>query len=103
MYVVRHLYSDRRVVMTRPDDIARADSAFMDSGREYARLMKGPQIEGKGDEPFTLTGTLVELHGSQRALSRVVSSARARAVSRDVTLTADTLYLRMADSKMDSV
>ena len=97
------VYAGGRVVITRTDVVARADSAFMDSGREYARLMKGPQIEGKGDEPFTLTGTLVELHGSQRALSRVVSSARARAVSRDVTLTADTLDLRLADSKMDRV
>jgi hypothetical protein len=90
-------------VITRTDVVARGDSAFMDTGREYARLMKTPQIDGKGDDPFTLTGTLVELYGSQRTLSRVVSSGKARAVSRDVTLTADTLDLRLTDRKMDRV
>jgi lipopolysaccharide export system protein LptA len=97
------VYASGRVVITRTDVIANSDSAFMDGGREYARLMKSPQIEGKGDDPFTLTGTLVELYGSRRTLSRVVSSGRARARSRDVTLTADTLDLRLSDSKMDRV
>jgi hypothetical protein len=50
-----------------------------------------------------LTGTLVELYGSQRTLSRVVSSGQAKAVSREVTLTADTLDLRLSESKMDRV
>lgn len=97
------VYASGRVVITRTDVVARGDSAFMDSGREYARLMKAPQIDGKGNDPFTLTGTLVELYGSQRTLSRVVSSGQARAVSRDVTLTADTLDLRLTDSEMDRV
>ncbi|HJU68162.1 MAG TPA: hypothetical protein VJ650_07905 [Gemmatimonadaceae bacterium] len=97
------VYASGRVVITRTDVVARGDSAFMDSGREYARLMKTPQIDGKGDDPFTLTGTLVELYGSQRTLSRVVSSGSARAVSRDVTLTADTLDLRLTDQKMNRV
>jgi lipopolysaccharide export system protein LptA len=97
------VYATGRVVITRTDVVARGDSAFMDGGREYARLMKAPRIEGKGDDPFTLTGTLVELYGSQRTLSRVVSSGQARAVSRDVTLTADTLDLRLTESKMDRV
>src|SRR5688572_12167386 len=97
------VYASGRVVITRTDVVARGYSAFMDGGREYARLMKTPQIDGKGNDPFTLTGTLVELYGSQRALSRVVSSGQARAVSRDVTLTADTLDLRLANSAMDRV
>lgn len=97
------VYASGRVVITRTDVVAHADSAFLDGGREYARLMKSPRIEGKGDEPFTLTGTLVELYGSQRTLTRVVSSGQGRAVSEDVTLTADTLDLRLSDSKMDRV
>lgn len=97
------VYASGRVVITRTDVVARGDSAFMDSGREYARLMKAPQIDGKGNDPFTLTGTLVELYGSQRTLSRVVSSGKARAVSRDVTLTGDTLDLRLTESRMDRV
>jgi lipopolysaccharide export system protein LptA len=92
-----------RVVITRTDVVAHADSAFLDGGREYARLMKAPRIEGKGDEPFTLTGTLVELYGSQRTLTRVVSSGQGRAVNKNVTLTADTLDLRLSESKMNRV
>jgi lipopolysaccharide export system protein LptA len=97
------VYASGRVMITRTDVVSNSDSAFMDVGREYARLMKSPQIEGKGEEPFTLTGTLVELYGSRRMLARVVSSGRARAVSEDVTLTADTLDLRLSDGKMDRV
>ena len=97
------VYAGGRVVITRSDVNSHSDSAFMDSGREYARLMKSPRIEGKGDEPFTLTGTVVELFGSQRMLSRVISSGTAKAVSKDVTLTSDTLDLRLTDRKMDRV
>ena len=95
------VYAGGRVVITRSDVNSESDSAFMDSGREYARLMKSPRIQGKGDEPFTLTGNVVELFGSQRTLSRVLSSGTAKAVSDDVTLTSDTLDLRLSESKMD--
>jgi lipopolysaccharide export system protein LptA len=97
------VYAGGRVVITRTDVIAHADSAFMDAGREYARLMRSPRIEGRGDDPFTLTGNLIELHGSQRALSRVLSSGKARAVSEDVTLTSDTLDMRLTDSEIQRV
>jgi lipopolysaccharide export system protein LptA len=97
------VYASGRVVITRTDSVAHADSAFMDGGREYARLMKSPRIEGKGEEPFTLTGSLIELYGSQRTLNRVESSGRALAVNNDVTLTADTLDLRLSESKMERV
>ncbi|MDQ4080019.1 MAG: hypothetical protein M3125_04605 [Gemmatimonadota bacterium] len=97
------VYAGGRVVITRTDVIAYADSAFMDGGREYARLMRAPRIEGQGEDPFTLTGNLIELHGSQRALSRVLSSGQARAVSEDVTLTSDTLDMRLANSAMERV
>jgi lipopolysaccharide export system protein LptA len=97
------VYASGRVVITRTDVVAHADSAFLDGGREYARLMKSPRIDGKGKESYTLTGMLIELYGSQRALRRVVSSGRARAVNSDVTLTADTLDLRLTESRMERI
>jgi hypothetical protein len=102
------VYAGGRVVITRTDVTAYADSAFMDGGREYARLMRAPRIEGRRDDPFTLTGNLIELHGSreptgQGALSRVLSSGQARAVSKDVTLTSDTLDMRLADGEIERV
>lgn len=95
------VYAGGRVVITRTDVTSNSDSAFMDTGREYARLLRNPVIEGKGDEPFTLKGRLIELYGAQRALSRVVSSDSARAISDEVTLMADTLDLRLQNSKME--
>lgn len=97
------VYAGGRVVITRTDVVAYSDSAFMDGGREYARLMKSPRIEGKGDDPFTLHGNLIELYGSQRELSRVLSSGSARAVSEDVTLTSDTLDMRLVESEIQRV
>jgi hypothetical protein len=97
------VYAGGRVVITRTDVIAYSDSAFMDAGREYARLMRSPRIEGRGDDPFTLNGNLIELYGSQRELSRVLSSGQARAVSEDVTLTSDTLDMRLANREIQRV
>jgi hypothetical protein len=90
-------------VITRTDVIANSDSAFMDAGREYARLMRSPRIEGRGDDRFTLNGNLIELYGAQRELSRVLSSGKARAVSEDVTLTSDTLDMRLVNREIERV
>ncbi len=91
-------YASGRVVITRPDVIARGDSAAMDQGREWARLMRRPQIEGRGQRPFTLTGTVIDLFARNRVLERVLTVGTGRVVSEDMTLTADTLDFRMADA-----
>ena len=70
------VYAGGQVEITRTDAIARGDSAFVDEQRGYARLMRGPQIEGRGDRQvqfihlpqrctiriFTLRGELVRVH-----------------------------------------
>jgi hypothetical protein len=75
--------------------IARGDSAAMDQGREWARLMRRPTIEGRGTRPFTLTGAVIDLFARNRALERVLTMGTGRVVSEDMTLTADTLDFRM--------
>ena len=94
------VYASGRVEITRTDVEARGDSVFLDSGREYARLMRGPSITGRSERPFKLNGSLIDLYSRQRLLQRVVSSGQARAESEGMVLTSDTLDLRVADNRL---
>jgi len=91
------VYAGGQVVVTREDVLARADSMTLDSEREITVLMRGPSIEGRRERPFTLSGGRIELTGADRKLRRVLSMGTARAVSEDMTLTSDTIDLRVAD------
>lgn len=91
------VYAGGRVVVTREDVIARADSMNLDSQREITVLMRGPSIEGRRDRPFTLSGARIELTGADRELRRVLSMGTARAVSEDMALASDTIDLRVAE------
>jgi hypothetical protein len=65
--------------------------------------MRGPSITARGDRPFVLTGTVIDLYGQARMVERVLSKGSARSVSRDATLTADTLDFRMRDGRLQRV
>jgi lipopolysaccharide export system protein LptA len=90
------VYASGKVEITRSDVFATGDSAAMDSGRQFARLLLRPSITSRGKRPFTLYGTVIDLFGQNRALERVFSQGNAKSVSQDATLTADTLDFRMA-------
>lgn len=89
------VYAGGQVIVTREDVLARADSMALDSQREFTVLMRGPSIEGRRERPFTLSGGRIELTGGDRKLRRVLSMGTARAVSEDMTLTSDTIDLRV--------
>lgn len=91
------VYAGGQVVVTREDVIARGDSMALDSEREFTRMMRGPSIEGRRERPFRLSGAIIELTGADRRLRRVLSMGEARAISEDMTLTSDTIDLRVAD------
>ncbi|MHB1312318.1 MAG: hypothetical protein ACYC3L_09895 [Gemmatimonadaceae bacterium] len=93
-------YAGGSVVITRPDLVAVSDSAFMDSGREYARLIGRPRVEGKGESKFTLVGRVIDLWSKDRKLVRVLSADSARATNEDVVLVADSIDLRLADQQL---
>lgn len=97
------VYAGGRVEITRTDLIARGDSAFMDSGREYVRLMREPVIEGRTARPFVLSGNTIDLYSRERALERVIAADSARGTSQDATLSADTLDFRMSGGRMQRV
>jgi hypothetical protein len=102
------IYGGGNVIITRPADnlkdtalTATGDSAFIDQGKETMQLMRNPKLVGKKDHPFTLTGTLIELYSKNRKLNRVLSRANAKAVSDSMTLTSDTIDLRVRNDLLD--
>jgi hypothetical protein len=95
------IYGGGQVIITRTDITATADSAFIDQTHETMHLMRNPVIVGKRDRPFTLYGDLIDAFWHDRKLTRVLSQANARAVSDSMTLTADTLDLRVRNDQLD--
>ncbi len=95
------VYASGKVDITRPDLVTHSDSAFLDSGTDFARLLGHPVIEGTGERPFTLTAVGVDLESRNRVLERVLASGTGRVVSEDLTMTGDTLSFRFADGKME--
>lgn len=94
------VYASLRVEITRPDLIAKGDSAFLDGGRDFARLMRSPSVEGKGERPFTLTGGVIDLFSRSRQLERVVSTPRGHILSQDLELVADSIDLRLQNNQL---
>lgn len=97
------VWASGQVVIERPDLRATADSATLDEGAEFARLMRQPRIVGRGERPFTLDGVEIDLWSRARRLERVLSSGDARVVSDSLTLTADTIDMRLAEQRMERV
>lgn len=89
-----------RVELDRSDIKARGDSAFLDNTSQFSRLMKGPFIESKGQDTFTLKGRVIDLFGRTREVERILAIDSATAVSQDLTLTSDTIDLRVRENKL---
>jgi hypothetical protein len=94
------VYASGKVEITRPDLLATGDSALMDSGREVARLMRTPAIEGRGERAFRLTGIVIDVYSKQRKLQRVLSLGDAHAISQDLDLTSDTVDMRVEGNQI---
>jgi lipopolysaccharide export system protein LptA len=93
-------YAGGNVEITRPDLHATSDSAYMNESRQYGRLLKRPQIEGRGDRKFTLRGKAIDLFSKNRLLERVLSVDSAQAVSGDLDLRSDSIDLRITNNKL---
>jgi hypothetical protein len=90
------VYASQNVVITRTDVIATGDTAAMNSQTQFARLMQSPKIVSRGKKNFTLYGDVIDLFGKEHALERVLSKGKAKSVSDNATMTADTIDFRMA-------
>jgi len=97
------VYASVGVEITRPDVIAKGDSAFLDNRREFARLLRNPSVQSRRDRPFTLTGGVIDLYSKARVLQRVVATPQGHVLSDDLELLADTVDLRMSNDRLDRV
>jgi hypothetical protein len=97
------VYASGRVQITRPDLLATGDSAFMDSGNDFARLMREPLVKGLGSRTFTLTGGVIDIYSRNRQLERVVATPNGHALSQDLELVADTVDLRIQTNQLQRV
>ncbi|HEY4305902.1 MAG TPA: hypothetical protein VGM82_15630 [Gemmatimonadaceae bacterium] len=95
------IYAGGQVVITRTDINSTSDSAFIDQTKEMMHFIGHPTLHGKRDRPFTLTGDLIDAYWHDRKLNRILSQANAKAVSDSMTLTSDTLDLRVKNDQLD--
>jgi hypothetical protein len=94
------VYAGGRVQITRPDLLATGDSAFMDSGKDFARLMREPSVKGLGTRSFTLTGGVIDIYSRNRQVERVVATPMGHALSQDLELVADSIDLRVTANQL---
>lgn len=97
------MWASGDVVIERSDMRATSDSAMLDNGIEFARLMREPVIVGRGARAFTLDGTVIDLWSRDRQLERVIAAGEGRVVSDSLTLTADTIDMRFSAQRMERV
>lgn len=93
-------YAGGDVDISRPDLHATSDSAYMNEGRQYGRLLRRPQIEGKGERKFILRGKAIDFFSKNRLVERVLAVDSAQAVSGDLDLRSDSIDLRVTENKL---
>jgi lipopolysaccharide export system protein LptA len=94
------VYARGKVVIDRSDLTATSDSAMIDQGSERAALRREPQVTGKGERPFKLSGVEIDIQSRNRQAERVRSNGKASATSDDLGLKADSIDLRVANQKL---
>lgn len=98
------IFASGKVDIDRSDLDAHGDSAYLDQGTEFMRLMgftKQPVINGKQGRPFTLHGNVIDLYSHLRQLQRVKAYARGDVVSQDLHLWSDTIDLRVNSKQLE--
>lgn len=98
------IFATGRVDIDRNDLDAHGDSAYLDQGTEFMRLMgfsKQPVINGKQGRKFTLHGNVIDLYSHVRQLQRVKAYARGDVVSQDLHLWSDTIDMRVNNKQLE--
>jgi len=97
------VYASGSVEVTRPDLIAKSDSAFLDGQREFARLMKSPSVQSRKGRRFTLTGGTIDLFSRTRVIERVLATPSGHVLSEDLELLADSVDLRIRENQLERI
>src|SRR6478735_1523091 len=90
------VYAGGRVTIDRSDFGAKGDSLRLDTGiGQDGTLAGNAQMQGKGTDPYTLTGKNILLRLTGGELRGVRATTKSRAVTSDLDLVADTIDLAM--------
>ncbi|GJG88690.1 hypothetical protein tb265_38710 [Gemmatimonadetes bacterium T265] len=95
------VYASGQVDITRTDVLANSDSAVFEQESETAHLLRNARIRGTQGRPYTLTGQIVDLYTRERQLSRVFARPDAQVTNDSLTLTSDTVDLRLTAGVAD--
>ena len=95
------IYAGGAVTIDRENLKGNGDSLWLDSGKKQAGQLIGKaslrsqQNTGAPNNGFTLTGRVIDIGMTARELSSVKARDSARLVSRDITLDADSIRIRL--------
>jgi len=96
------VWAGGRVTVDRSDFAARGDSLWLDTGpRGEGLLLGSPLMKGLGTDTFTLTGQRIDLRLEGREVTYVTATTKARAVTPDWNLSADSIALDVADDEVE--
>ncbi len=94
------MWAGGNVTVDRSDLAARADSMAMNQTTGLGVLIGKPKVQGKGERSYTLVGTRIELLQHDHELKQVQALGAGQASGADWHLTADTIHLALAQSKL---
>ena len=95
------MWSAGRVTIDRSDFAATADSMRLDTGAgSDGTLLGSPVLRGLSADSFNLRGRRIDLKLDQRKLTWLVAKGDSKAVSTDIDLVADTIYLDVEQDKL---
>jgi hypothetical protein len=90
-----------RVTIDRSDFAATSDSMRLDTGAgSDGTLLGSPVLRGLGADSFNLRGQRIDLKLDQRKLTWLVAKGDAKAISTDIDLVGDTIYMDVEQDKL---
>lgn len=97
------VWAGGKVTIDRSDLSAAADSLRLFSGDSGSATLVGgaPRLKGLGRDTFELRGQRIDLALASEEVTGVVARGTGRAVTKDLTLDADTIDMALADEKVE--
>ena len=97
------IFAGGKVTVDRSDFASRSDSLRLDTGAGNDGTLLGgtPTLRGVGADSFSITGTRIDLSLEQRELSYLLAKGKARAISKEWDLVADTIALDVNQRKLE--
>ena len=97
------VWAGGKVTVDRSDLTARGDSLSLRTGRDGRGALIGgePTLRGFGNDTFDLQGLRIDFTMDERDLTGITAIDSAHAVTRDVDLTGDTVWIALKEKKAE--